>query len=499
MFVLLSFIVDLKLTEDNQVQILEFGPMQHAGFSGYKHVTGKDMREDIVYPFFEENWHGHVIHIDNPATSLLQTVRESLSVSMATKDWSDDTLLVRPFGYFVNGRDIYGSSYVRGYEYMNGSSSFMMMNQNKAYFDFMAARFGSELSILPKQTTLTRRFSKDDVEKTVMQKVPATEYVIKTPDTAQGRGTMVVKRDDVESVVKAICRKSERGNSALPLSNTWDHAVPLITVQEKVQSRPTEHNGKNYDGTMRVAMTVWRDKSGALQHEIHDAYWKMPRNAIGEGDYQDQVISCSPHYDRLTDTFLKHSSPPETFAPVSDADKQIVFGQLARELPEFVANVADLDTRRDVVLPLLGSDKERDTALAAMTYADMHYDGFAPSKDKSDKIQMDFHGESLMSKLGSVTLHEIPRPMLDLTIAHQFRAHCREKPRGPVAAFFSALHKRTTLTNGYAVENMGSLARDVRQLRRPACSYAPIVKITILDPKEFVCDVKVLEDNAPKI
>lgn len=92
---LLSFIVDLKIREDNRVQILEFGPIQSAGFSGYKHVTGKDMREDIVFPFIEKNWHGTVFRETEPV--------HSISSVMEKMPFSENGLIINVPGYVLPG------------------------------------------------------------------------------------------------------------------------------------------------------------------------------------------------------------------------------------------------------------------------------------------------------------------------------------------------------------------------------------------------------------
>lgn len=408
---------------------------------------------------------------------------------------------------------------------MNGSSSFMLMNQNKAYLDFMAHSYHPRFSVMPRHASMVRRFSTQAVEDVLMNKIAgASEYVIKTPDTAQGRGTMVVARDDMEAVLKGICRKSARDDSPLPISSTWNHATPLITIQEKVKSRPTMHNGKPHDGTMRAAMTVWHDEKGNLRHEIHDAYWKMPRNPIGEGDYQEQVISCSPHYDRLSDKFLKQASPPETFAAVSDQDKDLVFGQLARFLPDFVSSVAMVDMREDLVPSLLfpnlqtanmtrlqncqkrvetsimsgeaaagrymagdatrlfhlthgmaaneSLNDEGAVALAAMSFADWYYDGFEESGTNFDQLDIVISGaEDSQIEPARIPYCKIPRPLLDKDVASHLLQHCHAMPRGPVAGFLSSLHRRTLHTRGYAIKNMEVLTSKVRELRRPACGY----------------------------
>lgn len=499
---LASFIVDLKIREDDTVQILEFGPLQHAGFSGYEHVTGKDMREDVVYPSIDKNWHGDVVRLENPSEMMIESMSHYLNSPRLSKPLKEEhdqdrVMFIRPFGYFLHGLYIYQSQHIPGFEYMNGSSSFMMMCQNKAYLDFMQVNYDAPLPIMPEQFTLLRRHSAGKVDQLLEQVLPVSEYVIKCPDTAQGRGTMVVKRDEMEAVIKGICMNSARDDSPIPISSTWNHPAPLITIQEKVKSRPTFWDGKDYDGTMRVAMTVWRDEKGDIRHDIHDAYWKMPRNAIGEGDYQDQVISASPHYERLSDTFKKHSGSPETFAPVSDADKDLVFGQLAAHLPDFVAEVADYDMRREVMPFLMEQDDENMIALAAMTYADMHYDGFVPNEEKSDVLEIQFRNPE-NDEVTSIPYLKIPQPQRDLELENEFFDLCQAFPRGPVSSFLSGLYKRNANTNGYETRRMKDLTDDVRVLRRPVCSTEARVKFVSFRGFRAWVTIEKLGDMNPK-
>lgn len=55
--------IDLKITPDNEICILEIMAANYAGFTGYKAATGKNMLKDTVFPALEA-WHGSFYHTE---------------------------------------------------------------------------------------------------------------------------------------------------------------------------------------------------------------------------------------------------------------------------------------------------------------------------------------------------------------------------------------------------------------------------------------------------
>jgi hypothetical protein len=338
---IVSFIADLKLTPDNEIKIVEFGALQHSGFLGYKLASGgTDMRHDLVYPYIEslgypvKRFEG--VMQPREVAEFFETHRANII------EHNKPAIIMPPNGAYLNQLYMMVHRDHRAVWFHNHEPVFMMAMDNKAVF--MGVCGQTMRDAMPDGGFILNDVT-EDKRADITDAFQSGDYVIKMPEAAKGIGTMVVRGDQMFDVMHAITNPKARPASPMPISKEWDDwYTPLILWQEKITGKAVAHNGAHYDGTMRAVMTAHLDPaSKEIKLEVHDAYWKFPKVAIGEGSLQDTTVSHSPPVAAYHGDFNARAKAAESFALVSAADKQIVWDHLHRVIPKTVRNLLNHD------------------------------------------------------------------------------------------------------------------------------------------------------------
>lgn len=338
----LSASVDLKLTPEGKIKICEFNDLWHSGLEGYKCVTGQDMHEEIIKPFYEQ---------------LARSIRlQGLPVDKirVREDGGDDDLL----GFFSSSRGKRLPAVAA-----NADPGFQALC---VYKDYLSAVIPDHLSDFVPRTVVAPLSGNATTE---IAGGPSGLAVIKPADALQGRGVEIMPPNAVPARVKDIAAIFNKASAGI--GQYWDNNIhPNILVQSCEQSVPVPAaDGKLYDGTMRVAFTaVFMPGAAKPDIHFHGAYWKLPENPVGGG--RESIISFSPSahiQGKAEEVFAaKPFAAPASFEHQQAAERQLT-PFLQDLLPVAVAGSRDFFHR---VVDFLDSDQEWKRALGTRLATD---------------------------------------------------------------------------------------------------------------------------------
>jgi len=299
---LLESSIDLKLTPEGNVKIIELNDLYASGFDGFKRAYDTRMREDIVYPYHNllQSLLGNDVEIVRPHAS-----KQRLSyLCLAEQD---------------NG-NIYSSTLP--WWAMNEYKDYMHLNVPQEW-DHMFPR----TLVIARDPGLGEEGIRRLAEQILDERKgngPAN-FVFKPCDDSIGHGVELVREEDLVREIHKIT------SWQAPKGEYWnDHIYPNFLVQECIRSRPIEaDNGKLYDGTMRVAFTavISPDRQSVQSIQFHGAYWKLPSRPYDHEDSRNSVVSFPPsELSKIANKAFAAEIPVS--ARVNDDDCQTVYGQL---------------------------------------------------------------------------------------------------------------------------------------------------------------------------
>lgn len=374
---MLTTAIDLKLDEKGRVNILEFEPSHHAGATGYWALTGKDMLEDIVYPRLRDHFNVPILRHKTEAmfaSSWQRYIIGECAPKLPEGKNGYKAICVTPRYYYMQPHQLRFHAFPPAsleFPLMNGHPTFLMATSNKSVANLLIHDKLRDKSITPREWVVSKDYSR---KRQFDLKLPPDidEFVIKLPDESQHTGITIARKDDVYDMLASVKTKSLRKKLNYEFAEEWDtNPCPSFVVQERVRSKPVIHNSKAYDGTMRVFVSAWynmeRDRVDILCHE---GYWKLPINAIDEGDYYNQLVSgCPGKLREASDNQLTN------FAHVSDEDKETVFATLQKSLGDVLHPLIFEPATYHISKFLFSEDEIRQDAGLSMLSMGNYYQG----------------------------------------------------------------------------------------------------------------------------
>lgn len=339
---LTSFIVDLKLREDGAIKILEFCASGQSGFEGYTEVTphpqfgffGLDMMRGHIEPFMREQF-GIPLR-DEREKQWLCHADTTCPEHFDPEDFKTYSFIHYPDHEITNHNRREQAEYPH-IAMVDVHGGLAAHYKNKA---ILAANLEKVLGdAAPSQGVFLAKYSPQlaaDIRKKVGE---ADDYVIKPVNAARGAGVVIVKDEQLDETLQQLLSRSLSEDDDGRKTYWKNYVAPVFVVQKRERSKLIEKDGKHYDGTMRVVMTAWQE-DGETKLKIHDAYWKLPKVAVGESG-QDAISYSTPvstsAYFETSSRELGHA------AAVSQQDKDQVFGQLEKVIPAVVTKMAAKD------------------------------------------------------------------------------------------------------------------------------------------------------------
>jgi hypothetical protein len=332
---LYTFVLDLKLTPEGRVKILELQQPIQSGAVGYEQAYGHCMARDRIAPFYRERL---------GLTPFIQDRRMQAEYSEHNKV---ERLRARPDfnpGDLSTYTALFSPRYKKGHyagwrphlpphiAIVNDNSLFMAAAESK-YLQhiFFTPHVGA---LAPEETAVTRAAPKD-MARDITAAVTTPRIVIKLPEAARAEAVFIVERKDLEKALAFLYAPLFDSGVQPPPSLTssfnhyagaWKSGGHAVIAQSFEDSLPVinPQDGKTYAPTMRVFATAWADRDGTPRLELHGTYWKFP----------DQPSDGSPFGAART---ISASPTKKPGAPVSAAHRAMVEEQLQGLLPAFAA------------------------------------------------------------------------------------------------------------------------------------------------------------------
>jgi tetratricopeptide (TPR) repeat protein len=339
---LFSATVDLKLTTGGGIKILEFNNLWQSGFKGFEQVTGKNMIQDIVQPFYDallKQWQSQGFPIEKIETVDLKKAPDLLCFFAFARKKQDQNIVA------------------------NADPGFLALCR---YKDYLNAIMPNELEVYVPRTAVTPLSSNEHA-------FPALDgrIVIKPSDSFQGKGVEIIEAGQAKEKVGGIA--SVYKNQGQTNISYWDDSNihPNILLQECLNSVPVPaQDGLLYDGTMRVAFTAILNPGDEVPEiHFHGAYWKLPPAPYAPEGNADSIVSFAPCHLKGD---IKAAFNQKPFAAaVSDEHRAITEAQLRdflqRLLPHAIAPVNPFLER---VKGMMGSSQEWVRALGTRLATD---------------------------------------------------------------------------------------------------------------------------------
>lgn len=346
-------VTDLKLTEDNKVNMLELGEGLWSGLS--QHAT--------LYP--EQPALAAILHETlrryNPRVSINhQRSNETPASEDEVREKLGTTELTQDFDLTDIGRyaGIYGSQSIGDISQeilkLNDMPAISLSCEDKGVF-FHLMNHGDLIKHLPESRLYTRKYEAT-LAKKIITSLHADMYVIKALDMNNANGVLFVKSADLDVVLKMLlldvesaayreavatyCRKypeaagsastflgmfSDSGASPdiMKFSNWRGGHSTHFMVQRYCASKNIKTKKGTFDPTMRVAFLYVSDKANSTFIPL-TMYWKLPQSPVG---------------DKSLDFRKSHVSTIEHSAVVSNADRQTVTAQLSTVFPKLFERI----------------------------------------------------------------------------------------------------------------------------------------------------------------
>jgi len=340
--------LDLKLNQNGEIKILEFGDGFQSGVVGLQTLQDADninFASDLIRDAAKD-LHSDCRILSSPGSQFAidEASFKALSQTTAKKvtdpeNVNDYRMLVGSPKYFPLPNDI-----------------LLMNNTVQSYIaeDKYLQHEAFDRSKMLMMRPATVILSKGENTRVMLKKVnrvmgEAKFVVIKEPDFEQGQGVLVIEKKDLHLYLDILSRldpmqrmqrfmASKIDDPALQSLLMMECQHSKIIVEEYVTSKPIFSKGGIYDATMRVMCLVVRNERKIELCPIA-AYWKLPKSPVND--------SHANRRDKTISSFHEDHFSSET---VAASDREDVYRQLKENLPAVFAAVLGYDYMDEMTL-----------------------------------------------------------------------------------------------------------------------------------------------------
>lgn len=323
-------VADLKLVKDGTVKILEFG-------DGMKSAIRNN---EIVKETLLKDFHAQTFLCNMPG---MQEV-DNRELEATLNGWQPHPAFDRK--NFATYRGIYGGCSMKPVPKdiicLNGNVDTVGYLDEKTYMHELFARNEELVSYRPISKLFPLTYSHLLVEE-IIRDIPGDVFVIKNSDGNQGKGVMLVKKTELDSmlkiltyevgdamenfaeVVKLIVEFQSRHKCKVDVIDIYNWVATrrkLFLVEELVKGKRVPFENNSFDPTMRVVFFMHNIDSIETPKIIPiDAYWKFPVSPVSRTFERGSIVS----------SFVNGANPRR--GDVSSEDMHLVFEQLKVFMP----------------------------------------------------------------------------------------------------------------------------------------------------------------------
>ncbi len=378
-----TFIIDLKLTPEGRVQVLEFGKAWAA--SGLDFIPSRELLKEDITPDYKRYFNLPIVQLgfdtdhyfphsgdvcandmeykgepDHIKDRIAEVIQKSSKGHTNPEKIEDHNMLVItniPFSHKFHAEimEEFGPAIMLG---ANGPMLACM--QDKAVLYHLLGQYAPD--IFPKQMLIpvaNGEISADSY-KTIMAEL-SNGVVLKAPIGRNGKAVRIAGPGEITQTPDII--------ASLPGIEKDFLVVAQNLVRGRLIDGPPKKIAGAYDPTIRVIVSVAHE-NGKTRLICHDpAFNKFPRKPVGEDITEEGLIS-------------KHGS-----TPVTDDEKAIIFEQLQTHLPPALHRLFT-GQPGSVIHDLLHSDDETDQLMGIRLMANPSYSEQGAISVQSEKDRL---------------------------------------------------------------------------------------------------------------
>lgn len=381
---IISAAIDIKLTEDGDVKIIDVNASHLCENTGYWAVTGQDILEDVIYPDLSKQFNASAVRLDlgfmSNWSSLVFYSQEDIDNNRKKIILPENNVPMSCMNFILQDIPLEIIP-----QHVNARAALNLITMDKALADEILEAVAQEKpDLFPWQLTLPKDITKRETNKHLKHKMACVEqadqFFIKLPTVPDHNHMILVDREDLPEIILTAGRKNRMDRSDYKFSKEWYNCIhPFFVIQERVRSKPVIHNDEAYDATMRVYVSGYNDHHDKnFKMIFHDAVWHLPWSPINKAtnllnwdmvpetsgyEFMNAVppsckdmefaFQCSEIARCYTKGPPGHSfDAGQFFAPVSDDDKQLVRDRVETDFPAIfdVFNVSPAKTAQDHLL-----------------------------------------------------------------------------------------------------------------------------------------------------
>lgn len=331
--------VDLKLTTNGEIKILELGDARLSNLCGLQQIYGKDAMQ-----LLEENltrFDLPMLFALEPGIMTLDRFSKALEFSNENKITPrNDFDFTKIFGY----SGIYCGQHIDKQLYKNilkvGDNCFTSQIVDDFLLTYSALDNDCDGFFLPTKV-LTKHYSKEMVSN-IRKDLPSDIYRIKAPDLPINSGVWYVRSQDLDLLLKSLLEPNKQIATELfysymkklpkmmpdliELFVKWrDSICPSFMVEGYISSKALKIEEQSYDPTMRVTFLAIRD-NGVVSFRPIGGYWQLPIGSSECTDLRMKYNTSLPH-DQLK------------YVQVDFQQLQEVYGKLNLVIPKIFAKL----------------------------------------------------------------------------------------------------------------------------------------------------------------
>jgi len=355
-------IADLKLTNDGQIKILEFGNGMKAVYNGYNQFSEQRML-DHFWKFLTNNLNMPVFYVkplaleDDPR--IMQNVAGQYNLHSLQNNYQgilgDLTLLdyYQQIGAWGAKHSHFNPDNIFSYSgvlitdhlvtmddtskqeisaryphllHLNSTSDFNFIISNKIMSNSL---FNEGLQQYRPRWLVRDKYYSPYKAREIINSLESEQIIIKPIDSCRGNGVILCNCDDLDDKLQMISefyqyRRNIGQNKYryIGADEYWRYDDnPYFLIEQYIPSVKIGIGDDQYDPTMRIvfAMQYYDD---FIKIDYFDAYWKLPAEPVNSGEITSTSVVSKIDKDK------------QSSLPVSNEHKQQAVDQLKKVLPE---------------------------------------------------------------------------------------------------------------------------------------------------------------------
>ncbi len=348
-------IVDLKLTPDGKVKILEFGDLFQSGTTAFNSINPNETIRDRLCAFLEKQQPPSYIN----SQCGIDVVDDHHFVQTLQQGQAWPTRMAFDPANVATYRGIYaGRSYLPVPDdilRVNAAAATQLICEDKEIMHQLMVKCEGKEDIAHRPACRSypmqyRANLAEEIKQTIPS--PSGYYILKKPDVPRGEGIVLVAAADLNKKLKQLLRKGSASLNQIVKDMAQEHKInpntamldpeqiqraiqqsmnlvswhssdtPRFLVEALTPSKLIHYHQQQYDATMRVYFIIVRDQ-GQSRFVPLGCAWKLPPQPITAGAHtRDNVVSS-------------YTATHSLALAVSEEDQTTVYQQLAACLPKY--------------------------------------------------------------------------------------------------------------------------------------------------------------------